>query len=116
VPRDALKAVFGLKVAMLPKELGDLGLHGLCEQGASAITKDFCERVREPPCLDELDDGLVGHGVSLLRWRSGGVEALPPYAALIPSCRHQLPRIALEDYVKSELSLTSALSQSIDAG
>ena len=35
----------------------------------------------------------VGHGVSLLRWRSGGFEH-PHVRRLIPSCRHQLSFIA----------------------
>src|SRR5204863_7828895 len=36
----------------------------------------------EGPWLSQLDDVSVGHGVSLLRWRSGGVEHphdTPPY-------------------------------------
>jgi DNA-binding MarR family transcriptional regulator len=44
--------------------------------------------------LDEGENVSVGHGVSLLRWRSGGSNT-PTIRRLIPSCRHQLSRIAL---------------------
>src|SRR5206468_1106998 len=40
------------------------------------------ERIGEGPWLSQLDDVSVGHGVSLLWWRSGGVEHphdTPPY-------------------------------------
>ena len=49
----------------------------------------------EGPWLGELDHVTVGHGVSLLHWRSGGVEHhhdTPPYR----SRRHQLLAIARE--------------------
>ncbi len=71
---DTLMPVPGLEVGMLAEELGDLSLYGLRQKSTGAVAKNFCQRVRERPWLDELDDGIVGHGVSLLCWRSGGVE------------------------------------------
>jgi hypothetical protein len=47
----------------------------------------------ERPWLKQLDDVSIGHGVSLLCWRSGGSNT-PRYAAFFPSGRHQLLRIA----------------------
>jgi hypothetical protein len=56
---------------------------GAIELSVIAIAEDFCERVRERPWLDELDDGFFGLGISLLRWKSRGVEA-PPISRLHP--------------------------------
>src|SRR5439155_9284641 len=36
--------------------------------------QDFCELIVEDSWLNQLDDVIVGHGISLLRWRSGGVK------------------------------------------
>src|SRR6516165_10842209 len=39
-----------------------------------APAQKLCQGVGEDPWLGELDDVIVGHGVSFLHWRSGGVE------------------------------------------
>ena len=73
--------------------------YGLGEQRSRAIPQNLRQSIGKCSWLDELENVSVGHGVSLLQWRSGGVEHphdTPPY----PSCRHQLLRIApvsLED-------------------
>jgi hypothetical protein len=49
--------------------------------------QDLCQGIGEGPWLGKLDDVAVGHGVSLLHWRSGGVEHhhdTPPYP-IVPS-------------------------------
>src|SRR3954468_15297953 len=78
---------------MAAEEGCDLGLDGLRQQGSRALAQNFGERVGELCWLDQLDDVILGHGVSLLRWRSGGSNT-PTIRRLIPSRRHQLPRIA----------------------
>src|SRR6476659_351638 len=48
---------------MLGEELGNLGFHSLGQKGARPATQDFGELVGEHPWLNELDDGIFGHGV-----------------------------------------------------
>ena len=74
VTHDAPMAVLGLEIGMRAEEVGDLGLDGLSQQGTRPVAQHLGELVVERPWLNQLDDGIVGHGVSLLRWRSGGVE------------------------------------------
>src|SRR5215469_1062627 len=90
----ALIARLGLEIRMLCEKLSNLRLDSLGQQRSRAAAQDLCQGVGENPWLGELDDVTVGHGVSLLHWRSGGVghhHDTPPY----PSARHQLPAIAL---------------------
>src|SRR5215213_6473089 len=89
-----LAAVFGLSVGVAAKEGCDLRLDGLRQQRTRALAQNFGERVGELGWLDQLDDGILDHGVSLLWWRSGGSNT-PTIRRLNPSRRHQLPRIAL---------------------
>src|SRR4051812_35070263 len=89
-----LAAVFGLSVGMAAEEGCDLGLDSLRQQGSRALAQNFGQRVGELCWLDQLDDIILGHGVSLLRWRSGGSNT-PTIRRLNPSRRHQLPRIPL---------------------
>src|SRR4051794_38850388 len=87
-----LAALFGVLVGVAAEEGCDLGLDGLRQQRSRALAQNFGERVGELCWLDQLDDIILDHGVSLLRWRSGGLEHphdTPPH----PSRRHQLPRI-----------------------
>src|SRR4051812_5404443 len=82
-----LAAVFGVLVSVAGKEGGDLRLDGLRQQRPRARAQNFGERVGELCWLDQLDDIILGHGVSLLCWRSGGLEHphdTPPYP-LTPS-------------------------------
>src|SRR3954465_11896868 len=78
-----LAAVFGLSVGMAAEEGCDLGLDGLRQQGSRTLAQNFGERVGELGWLDQLDDVILGHGVSLLRWRSGGSNT-PTIRRLIP--------------------------------
>jgi hypothetical protein len=93
VAHDALMARLGLQIGMLCQKIGDLRFNRLGQQRTRAAAQDLCERIGEDPWLRELDDVTLRHGVSLLHWRSGGVEHhhdTPPF----PSARHQLPAIA----------------------
>src|SRR5216683_1720068 len=59
-------------------EAGD----GRRRQTWRVLANERRQRFLEVPWLGELDDVTVGHGVSLLHWRSGGVEHhhdTPPY-------------------------------------
>src|SRR5450432_54919 len=82
VAHDALVAVRGLQIGMLAEKARDLGLHRLGQQGTRPVAQDFGELIVEHSWLNQLGDVIVGHGISLLRWRSGGVRHphdMPPF-------------------------------------
>src|SRR3954454_15565820 len=82
VAHQAAAARLGLEIGMSMQEIIDLRLNGLCEQGTCPAAQNLGERIREGPWLRKLENVSVDHGVSLLRWRSGGVEHphdTPPY-------------------------------------
>src|SRR5712675_211642 len=74
VADDALVAVPGLQIGMLAEKVRDLGLDRLGQKGTCPVAQDFCELIVEDSWLNQLDDVIVGHGISLLWWRSGGVK------------------------------------------
>src|SRR4029077_16510450 len=79
---DPLLARLGLEIAVLCEKLSNLRFDGLGQQRTRAVAQDLCEGIAKGPWLGELDDVTVRHGVSLLHWRSGGVEHhhdTPPY-------------------------------------
>src|SRR5206468_1712300 len=50
--------------------------------GTCPVAQDFCQLIVEDSWLNQMDDVIVGHGISLLRWRSGGVKHphdMPPF-------------------------------------
>src|SRR5580765_4922410 len=67
---------------MLAEKVCNLGLYRLGEQGTRPIAQDFSELILDVSWLNQLDDVIFGHGISLLRWRSGGVKHphdMPPF-------------------------------------
>src|SRR5947208_16879348 len=77
-----LAAVIGQLVGMAAQQGCNLGLDGLRQQRAGAIAQNLGQRISKSSWLGELENISIGHGVSLLRWRSGGVEHphdTPPY-------------------------------------
>src|SRR3954462_1837586 len=50
---------------------------------ARSVAQHLGERVGERPWLKQLDDVSIGHGVSLLCWRSGGSNT-PTIRRLLP--------------------------------
>jgi hypothetical protein len=74
VADDALVAVPGLQIGMLVEKVRDLGLDRPGEQGTGPVAQDFGELIVKDSWLNQLDDVILGHGISLLRWRSGGVK------------------------------------------
>ena len=82
VANQPLAAVFGLEIGVLGEKFRNLGLDSPRQQRTRATAQNFGERIGECPWLSELENVSLGHGVSLLRWRSGGVEHphdTPPY-------------------------------------
>src|SRR5262249_42294523 len=82
VAHHALLARLGLQIGMLCEKLSNLRFDGLGQQRTRPAAQDLCEGIDKGPWLGELDDVTVRHGVSLLHWRSGGVEHhhdTPPY-------------------------------------
>ena len=86
-------AVLDLQIGMFGQKLGDLGFDRLGQQGARTIAQDLGQLVSEDPWLNQLKDVIVGNGVSLLQWRSGGSHT-PTIRRLIDLRRHQLSTIA----------------------
>jgi hypothetical protein len=74
VTHDASTAVLRPEIDVATQEHCHLGLDGLRQKGPRPGAQHFGQRVFERPWLHELDNGIVGHGVSLLCWRSGGIE------------------------------------------
>src|SRR6267143_1181415 len=79
---NSLVAVLGLQIGMLAEKVRDLGLDRLGQQSTRPIAQDFGELIVDVSWLNQLDDVIFGHGISLLRWRSGGVKHphdMPPF-------------------------------------
>src|SRR6266446_5842942 len=98
VAHDALLARLGLEIGVLCEKLSNLRFDRLGQQRTRAAAQDLCEGIGKGPWLGELDDVTVRHGVSLLHWRSGGVEHhhdTPPYPVMpSPSSGHSSPAAA----------------------
>jgi hypothetical protein len=76
-----LLAVFRLQIGMLAEKVRDLCLDRSGERGTGPIARDFGEPIVEQSWLNQLDNVILWHGLSLLRWRSGGVthpHDIPP--------------------------------------
>src|ERR1700689_4793057 len=70
---------------MLADKVRDLGFNGLSQQNTRPIAQDFGELVAAVSWLNQFDDVIFGHGISLLQWRSGGVKHphdMPPFRFL----------------------------------
>src|SRR5208282_6163840 len=74
--------IIGQFVGMAAEEARNLGLHRMRQQRSRAVAQHVGQWIGKRPWLRQLDDIILGHGVSLLQWRSGGVEHphdTPPY-------------------------------------
>src|SRR4051812_28924327 len=74
VAHQPLAAILGVLVGVAGEEGCDLRLDGLRQQRSRTLAQNFGERVGESSWLDQPNDSILGHGVSLLGWRSGGLE------------------------------------------
>ena len=82
VAHQPLAAILGQLVGMTVEQGRNLGLDGLRQQCSRAVAQHLGQRIGKSSWLAELENVSLGHGVSLLRWRSGGVEHphdTPPY-------------------------------------
>jgi hypothetical protein len=95
VAHQPLAAVVGKFVGMAVEQGRNLGFDRLRKQRSSAVAQNFGERIGECSWLGELENITIGHGVSLLRWRSGGFEHhhdTPPYPFMpSPTFAHSSP-------------------------
>src|SRR6266849_7732461 len=82
VAHQPAAAVVGELVGMVVEQGRNLGFHRLRKQRSRTVAQNFRERIGQCPWLGELENITIGHGVSLLRWRSGRLRTPPRYAAL----------------------------------
>src|SRR6476620_9227543 len=68
---------------MLGEKFGHFCLNRLRQQGTRSVAQHLGERVSKRHWLKQLDHGSIGHGVSLLCWRSGGSNT-PTIRRLLP--------------------------------
>src|SRR6516162_463473 len=67
---------------MFRKKAGYFGFDSSSKQRSRAVAQNIGQSIGEGPWLNQSKNVSVGHGVSLLRWRSGGVKHphdTPPY-------------------------------------
>ncbi len=74
VAHQPLATIVGELVGMVAQQGRNLGLNRLRKQRSRAVAQNLGQRIGESSWLGELENVSVGHGVSLLRWRSGGFE------------------------------------------
>jgi hypothetical protein len=69
-------------VGMRAEQGCNFGLDGLHQQRSRTVAQNLGQQISKTSWLAELENVSVGHGVSLLRWRSGGPKHphdTPPY-------------------------------------
>ena len=114
VAHQPLAAFFGARLGVAIKERRHLRLDRPRQQGPGAAAQHLGQRIGKRRWLGKLQNGIVTHGVSLLRWRSGG-SITPTIRRLNPSPRHQLLAIALENsnigVIAFEVAADSALKE-----
>src|SRR5207249_4359814 len=83
-------------IGMAAEQARNLGLDRLRQKRSRALAQNLGQRIAKSCWLRELENISVGHGVSLLCWRSGGVEHphdTPPYPFTpSPTFAHSSPR------------------------
>src|SRR5262249_41772003 len=110
---DAGASIVGLERRMPGQKLGHLPLDRLRQKITRPTAQDFGELILEGPWLNQLDNVIVRHGISLLRWRSEVVKQphdMPPFR-FAPSptsvhssfgrCRCSVPDPGSESFVAS---------------
>src|SRR5215467_14622326 len=93
VAHQPLTSIVGELVGVAFEKPGHLPSDGLGQKRAGTTAQHLSQRVGKRAWLGKLENITVGHGVSLLQWRSGG-ENTPTIRRPTLSCRHQLLRIA----------------------
>src|SRR5579871_5016356 len=85
VANDSLAAIIGELVGLAAQKGSNFGLDSLRQQRSGAAAQNLGQRIGKSSWLAELENISLGHGVSLLQWRSGGVEYphdTPPYPVM----------------------------------
>ena len=87
VPDDAPAAVVGLQIGGRGQKLGHFRFDRLGQKRPRPIAQNLGQPVGQNLWLNQFDNVIVGHGISLLRWRSGGSNTpticrLPRFHAL----------------------------------
>ncbi len=84
VTYDTRTAVLGREIGVLGEKFRHFGLDGLGEQSPRTVAQDHGQLVVKGSWLNQPNDVVSGHGISLLRWRSsnsqcenGGTFPLP---------------------------------------
>src|SRR5262249_29486240 len=75
-------AIIGKLVGMAAEQARNLGLNRLRQKRPRPVAQNLGQQIGKSSWLRELQNISLSHGVSLLCWRSGGVEHLhdtPPY-------------------------------------
>src|SRR5260370_42250803 len=72
VPHDAPAAIVGLQFGGRGQKLGHFRFDRLGQEGARPIAQDFRQPIDQSSWLNQFENVIVRHGISLLRWRSGG--------------------------------------------
>src|SRR5260370_35997387 len=102
---ESLATVVGQLVGMGAEQGCNLGLDGLRQQRSRAVAQNLGQRISKSSWLGELENVSVGHGVSLLRWRSGGPNNphdTPPYLFMpSPTFAHSSVSGAPHHYVQN---------------
>src|SRR6516225_8885501 len=118
VAHQPLATVIGQLVGMAGEQDCDFGLHRLPQQRSRAVAQNLGQRVRKSSWLAELENVSVGHGVPLLRWRSGGVKHphdTPPYPFMpSPTFAYSSPQAPLLPWLAIRMAqrrLTNQLSE-----
>src|SRR5205814_422837 len=88
-----LASILGKLVGMALKKPGHLRRDGLGQKRAGTAAQHLRQWVGKRAWLGKLENITVGHGVSLLQWRSGGANT-PTIRRPTLACRHQLLRLA----------------------
>jgi hypothetical protein len=113
VPDNPLKAARRLDPGMAGEKSGNLDLDRLGKQGTRPVAQNFGELILKDPWLDQFDDVIVGHGISLLRCRSGGVkhphDVPPSRFPPTPTFGHSSEAFAAKTLMISQVAPSSAI-------
>src|SRR5204863_3428158 len=93
VAHQPLASIVGKLVGMALKKPGHLRRDGLGQERAGTAAQHLRQWIGKHAWLGKLENITVGHGVSLLQWRSGGTNT-PTIRRPTLACRHQLLRLA----------------------
>jgi hypothetical protein len=78
---QTLPAILGGQVGMGRKEIGNFGFNRLDQKLASTLAQHVAQQIFEFPWLAQGNNGIVAHGVSLLREMWLASSSPPRYAA-----------------------------------